>query len=96
MLDSYPWAKSEPDTPISRAVRSSYERMDRRTNPYPLVPWCAPFYLFDRILGIPWAAGGLGLSGGSHAPDEFATVSGLRDHIAGTAETLLALAEEAA
>jgi acetylornithine deacetylase/succinyl-diaminopimelate desuccinylase-like protein len=96
MLDSYPWAKSEPDTPISRAVRASYERMGRRANPYPIVPWCAPFYVFDRILGIRWASGGLGLSGGSHAPDEFAAVAGLRDHIAGAAETLLAFGDEAA
>jgi acetylornithine deacetylase/succinyl-diaminopimelate desuccinylase-like protein len=95
-LDSYPWAKSEPDTPVSRALRSSYARMGRRANPYPIVPWCAPFYVFDRILGIPWASGGLGHSGGSHAPDEFATVAGLRDHIAGAAETLVAFAEEAA
>jgi acetylornithine deacetylase/succinyl-diaminopimelate desuccinylase-like protein len=95
-LDSYPWAKSEPDTAISRAIRTSYERLDRRPNPYPMVPWCAPFYVFDRILGIPWAAGGLGFSGGSHAPDEFATVAGLRDHIVGAAETLLAFSEEAA
>jgi acetylornithine deacetylase/succinyl-diaminopimelate desuccinylase-like protein len=95
-LESYPWAKSEPDTPISRAIRVSYERMGRRANPYPMVPWCAPFYVFDRILGIPWASGGLGHSGGSHGPDEFASVQGLRDHIVGTAETLLAFAEEAA
>jgi acetylornithine deacetylase/succinyl-diaminopimelate desuccinylase-like protein len=96
MLESYPWAKAEPDTAISRAVRISYARLDRRANPYPIVPWCAPFYVFDRILGIPWAAGGLGLSGGSHGPDEFASVTGLRDHIVGAAETLVAFAEEAA
>ena len=96
MLESYPWAKSEPDTAISRAIRASYARLDRRANPYPIVPWCAPFYVFDRILGIPWASGGLGLSGGSHGPDEFASVAGLRDHIVGAAESLLAFAEEAA
>jgi acetylornithine deacetylase/succinyl-diaminopimelate desuccinylase-like protein len=93
MLDSYPWAKSEPASPVAAAMRSSYERMGRRALPYPMAPWCAPFHVFDRILGIPWASGGLGHSGGAHAPDEFATVAGLREHIVGVAEFCLAFAE---
>jgi acetylornithine deacetylase/succinyl-diaminopimelate desuccinylase-like protein len=93
MLDSYPWARSDPDSPVAAAMRSSYERMGRRALPYPMAPWCAPFYVFDRILGMPWASGGLGHSGGAHAPDEFATVAGLREHIVGVAEFCLAFAE---
>jgi acetylornithine deacetylase/succinyl-diaminopimelate desuccinylase-like protein len=93
MLDSYPWAKSDPHSPVGAAMRSSYERMGRRALPYPMAPWCAPFYVFDRILGIPWASGGLGHSGGAHAPDEFATVDGLREHIVGVAEFCLAFAD---
>jgi acetylornithine deacetylase/succinyl-diaminopimelate desuccinylase-like protein len=61
--------------------------------PYPLAPWCAPFYVFDRIMGLPWASGGLGYSGGAHGPDEFASVEGLQQHIVGVAEFLLAYAE---
>jgi len=38
-------------------------------------------------------AGGLGHSGGAHGPDEFASVEGLRQHILGAAEFLLAFAE---
>lgn len=93
MLDSYPWAKSEPGSPVAAAMRASYERLGRRALPYPMAPWCAPFYVFDRILGIPWASGGLGHSGGAHAPDEFASVAGLREHIVGVAEFCLAFAE---
>lgn len=92
-LESYPWAKAAPDSAVARAMRSSYERLGRRALPYPMAPWCAPFYVFDRILGIPWVSGGLGHSGGAHAPDEFATVAGLREHILGVAEFLLAFAE---
>jgi acetylornithine deacetylase/succinyl-diaminopimelate desuccinylase-like protein len=95
MLDSYPWAKSEPDSSVARAMRASYERLDHRVLPYPMAPWCAPFYIFDRILGIPWATGGLGHSGGAHAPDEFASVEGLKEHIKGVAEFCLAYAEPA-
>jgi acetylornithine deacetylase/succinyl-diaminopimelate desuccinylase-like protein len=93
MLDSYPWAKSEPDSAVARAMRVSYERLGRQVLPYPMAPWCAPFYIFDRILGIPWASGGLGHSGGAHAPDEFVSVEGLKEHIMGVAEFCLAAAD---
>jgi acetylornithine deacetylase/succinyl-diaminopimelate desuccinylase-like protein len=93
MLDSYPWAKSEPGSAVAAAMRASYQRLGRRALPYPMAPWCAPFYVFDRILDIPWASGGLGHSGGAHAPDEFASVDGLREHIVGVAEFCLAFAE---
>jgi acetylornithine deacetylase/succinyl-diaminopimelate desuccinylase-like protein len=92
-LDSYPWGKSDPGSVVGRAMRRSYERAGARTLPWPMAPWCAPFYLFDRALGIPWVAGGLGHSGGAHGPDEFATVDGLRQHIVGAAEFLVAMAE---
>jgi acetylornithine deacetylase/succinyl-diaminopimelate desuccinylase-like protein len=93
MLDSYPWAKAEPDSAVARAMRASYERVGRQVLPYPMAPWCAPFYIFDRILEIPWVTGGLGHSGGAHAPDEFASVEGLKEHIVGVAEFCLAAAE---
>jgi acetylornithine deacetylase/succinyl-diaminopimelate desuccinylase-like protein len=93
MLDSYPWGKAEPGSIVERAIRASYERGGKRPVPYPLAPWCAPFYVFDRILGVPWVSGGLGYSGGAHGPDEFASVDGLREHIVGAAEFLVAFAE---
>jgi acetylornithine deacetylase/succinyl-diaminopimelate desuccinylase-like protein len=93
MLDSYPWGKSRTGSTVELAMRASYERLGLRTNPYPMAPWCAPFYLFDRVLDIPWASGGAGHSGGAHGPDEFATVEGLRQHIVGAAEFLVAFGE---
>lgn len=93
MLEGYPWAKAPPDSAVARAMRASYRRLGVLPLPYPMAPWCAPFYVFDRILGIPWASGGLGRSGGAHAPDEFATVEGLEEHVLGAAELLRAFAE---
>jgi acetylornithine deacetylase/succinyl-diaminopimelate desuccinylase-like protein len=92
-LDSYPWGKADPDSTVATAMRTSYGRAGVTPLPWPMAPWCAPFYLFDRALGIPWASGGLGHSGGAHAPDEFATVEGLRQHIVGAAEFLVSFAE---
>jgi acetylornithine deacetylase/succinyl-diaminopimelate desuccinylase-like protein len=91
--DHYPWAKSDPESVVAAAMRASYERLGRRVLPYPMAPWCAPFFVFDRVLGIPWASGGLGISGGAHGPDEFASVEGLREHILGVAEFLVAFGE---
>jgi acetylornithine deacetylase/succinyl-diaminopimelate desuccinylase-like protein len=92
MLDSYPWGKADPTSAVARAMRASYEAVGVRVLPYPMAPWCAPFYVFDRILGIPWVTGGVGHSGGAHAPDEFASVEGLRQHIVAAAEFLLSFA----
>lgn len=95
LLDSYPWGKADPGSAVARAMRASYRRMGRTVLPYPMAPWCAPFYVFDRILGIPWASGGVGHSGGAHGPDEFAAVEGLKEHIVGVAEFCRAFAEMA-
>jgi hypothetical protein len=58
------------------AMRASYQALGRTLLPYPLAPWCAPYYVFDRILGLPWASGGVGHAAGAHGPDEYATLVG--------------------
>jgi acetylornithine deacetylase/succinyl-diaminopimelate desuccinylase-like protein len=78
------------------ALRASYQALGRRPLPYPLAPWCAPSYVFDRILGLPWAAGGVGHAAGAHGPDEYATLAGLQEHVVGAAAFLLAYAAGAA
>jgi acetylornithine deacetylase/succinyl-diaminopimelate desuccinylase-like protein len=92
MLESYPWAKAPPGNRSELALRASYRALGRRPLPYPLAPWCAPYYVFDRILGLPWAAGGVGHAAGAHGPDEYATVAGLQEHVVGAAAFLLAYA----
>ena len=92
LLDAYPWAKAPPGNRSEVAMRASYQAMGRTTLPYPLAPWCAPYYVFDRILGLPWASGGLGHAAGAHGPDEYATLAGLEEHIVGAAAFLLAYA----
>ena len=92
MLESYPWAKAPPGNRSELALRASYRALGRRPLPYPLAPWCAPYYVFDRILGLPWAAGGVGHAAGAHGPDEYATLAGLQEHVVGAAAFLLAYA----
>ena len=91
-LDRYPWAKAPPGNAVALAIQESYAALGRGWQHYPLAPWCAPYYVFDRILGIPWASGGVGHAGGAHGPDEYATIEGLKEHIVGVAAFLFAYA----
>jgi acetylornithine deacetylase/succinyl-diaminopimelate desuccinylase-like protein len=91
-LDRYPWAKAPPGNPVALAIEDSYRALGRSWQHYPLAPWCAPYYVFDRILGIPWASGGVGHAAGAHGPDEYATLAGLKEHILGAAAFLFAYA----
>jgi hypothetical protein len=93
LLDAYPWAKAPPGNRSEAAMRASYRALGRDALPYPLAPWCAPYFVFDRILGLPWASGGVGHAAGAHGPDEYATLAGLEEHIVGAAAFLLAYAD---
>ena len=96
VLDTYPWAKAPPDSGVAAALRASYDALGRVPLPYPLAPWCAPYFVFDRILGLPWVCGGAGHAAGAHGPDEYATLAGLEEHVVGVAAFLLAYAARAA
>jgi acetylornithine deacetylase/succinyl-diaminopimelate desuccinylase-like protein len=52
-----------------------------RPQVWPSAPWWAPFYLFEQVLGLPFASGGAGHAGRAHATDEYATIAGLRAHM---------------
>ena len=93
LLDAYPWAKAPPGKRSEAAMRASYRALGRNALPYPLAPWCAPYFVFDRVLGLPWASGGVGHAAGAHGPDEYATLAGLEEHIVGAAAFLLAYAD---
>jgi acetylornithine deacetylase/succinyl-diaminopimelate desuccinylase-like protein len=90
VLDAYPAAKAPARNRPAEALRASYDALGLRPLPYPLAPWCAPYHVFDRVLGLPWAVGGAGHAAGAHGPDEYAAVEGLREHIVSAAAFLLA------
>jgi acetylornithine deacetylase/succinyl-diaminopimelate desuccinylase-like protein len=96
MVESYPWAKAAPGNRAARALRASYAALGLAPLPYPLAPWCAPYFVFDRVLGLEWAAGGAGHAAGAHGPDEYATLAGLEEHVVSAAAFLLAFAREPA
>jgi acetylornithine deacetylase/succinyl-diaminopimelate desuccinylase-like protein len=48
---------------------------------YPVAPWWAPYFLFERTLRLPFAVGGAGHAGRAHAADEYASIEGIREHM---------------
>ena len=52
-----------------------------------------PYYLYTDMLGLDFAWGGLGSAGGSHGPDEWCSIDGLRALQKSVATFLTAFAE---
>ena len=78
-ISAYNWSRSKIDEPAVQALIAAEREMG-----YPVEPWVtlagsAPFSLFQSMLGLPIAFGGLGHGGRVHSPNEYATVKGLKD-----------------
>ena len=75
---SYPWSRTSIDTQVVQAMIETYKYHGVEPQILPISSSATPYYLFSQVLGIPYVWGGLGRAGRSHAPDEFASVEGLR------------------
>jgi acetylornithine deacetylase/succinyl-diaminopimelate desuccinylase-like protein len=73
-----PPSRTTADSPVARAMVESQRDVGPPPLVWPSAPWWAPFYLFEQVLGVPFASGGAGHSGRAHAADEYATIAGLR------------------
>jgi acetylornithine deacetylase/succinyl-diaminopimelate desuccinylase-like protein len=76
-----PPSRTTANSPVARAMVESQRDAGPQPQVWPSAPWWAPFYLFERVLGLPFASGGVGHAGRAHAADEYATISGLRAHM---------------
>jgi len=79
VINKYPWSKVSVEEPIVQALIGACRELGRDPAVYPLNIGSAPFYLFDRVLGIPYVFGGLGHGSRQHSSNEYFTVSGLLD-----------------
>ena len=59
----------------------------------PIEASATPYYLYKDVLGMDFAWGGLGDAGGSHGPDEWCSIDGLKDLQKSVATFLTAFAE---
>jgi len=76
-LHGYPWAKTDPDSPIARAHVEALKSFGYPVEVWPHAPGTGPWYLFtDPPLSLPCVIGGLGVGGRAHAPDEYFVIQG--------------------
>jgi acetylornithine deacetylase/succinyl-diaminopimelate desuccinylase-like protein len=76
-----PPSRTTAGSPVARAMVESQRDVGPQPQVWPSAPWWAPFYLFEQVLGLPFASGGAGHAGRAHAADEYATIAGLRAHM---------------
>ncbi len=91
----YPAARTPLEAPVVQAMLAAYRALGVEPVIEPIEPSATPYYLYTDVLGVPFVWGGLGWAGGSHGPDEWCSVQGLRDLMRSTAGFLHAFAEQA-
>lgn len=89
-----PAARTPLKAPVVQALVATYHAHGYEPHIYPLEPSATPYYLFTEILGLDFAWGGLGAAGGSHGPDEWCSVAGLKDMEQSLATYLVAFAQQ--
>jgi acetylornithine deacetylase/succinyl-diaminopimelate desuccinylase-like protein len=78
ILADYPASRTDLHSEVFQAMLAAYRHHGYEPQVLPLMASASPYYLFSQVLGIPYVWGGLGRAGGSHVPNEFATLEGLK------------------
>ena len=79
VLNNYYWSKVSIKEPVVQAMLRSYDQMGKRVRVEPINPGSAPYWIFERVLGIPYVTGGLGHGARQHSSNEYCTVQGILD-----------------
>ena len=79
VINKYLWSKVSPREPVVQAMLEVYRFFGKEPALQPLNIGSAPFYAFDRILGIPYVFGGMGHGGRAHSSNEYCVVNGILD-----------------
>jgi acetylornithine deacetylase/succinyl-diaminopimelate desuccinylase-like protein len=95
MDSGYPAARTPLEAPVVQAMIAGYRALGFEPTIQPIEASATPYYLYSDVLGLDFVWGGLGSAGGSHGPDEWCSVQGLRDLSRSAAVFLAAFAESA-
>jgi len=79
VLNKYPWSKVSIDEPVVQAMLQTYKQLGYRVKVEPINLGSAPYWIFERVLGIPYITGGLGHGSRQHSSNEYCTVQGILD-----------------
>ena len=74
----YPGARTPFGAPVIQAQVEAYRAHGFEPEVRTVEASATPYYLFTDVLGLNFAWGGLGTAGGSHGPDEWCSVAGLK------------------
>jgi acetylornithine deacetylase/succinyl-diaminopimelate desuccinylase-like protein len=77
--DAYTWAKTDFSEDIVQKMLQAYRLHGIEPEVWPMSTFAAPYFAFQRILGMPVVCGGLGHGGRAHVSNEYMSVTGLKD-----------------
>jgi len=78
LKSGYPGARTSLSAPVVQALMATYRSHGFEPTIHAINPSATPYYLYTEVLGLEFAYGGLGAAGGSHGPDEWCSVAGLK------------------
>ncbi len=85
-------AKTDPDSWIAQSAIEAVQAHGKDPEVWPSSGGTMPAFAFDEYLHLPWVATGLGHGAHAHAPNEYASIDGMRRFIAGEASLVYAAA----
>src|SRR2546426_6052875 len=85
-------AKTDPDSWIARSAIEAVQAHGKEPEVWPSSGGTMPAFAFDEYLHLPWVATRLGHGAHAHAPNEYASIDGMRRFIAGEASLVYAVA----
>src|SRR5437667_3801820 len=88
-------AKTDPDSWIARVAIDAIRANGREPEVWPSSGGTMPAFAFDQYLKLPRVATGLGHGSRAHAPNEYASIEGMKRFIAGEASLVYAAARGA-
>ncbi|MCC7362478.1 MAG: M20/M25/M40 family metallo-hydrolase [Anaerolineales bacterium] len=90
----YGAARTPVTAPVVQALIASYRAHGFEPLVRPMEASATPYYLYTDVLGLDFAWGGLGNAGGSHGPDEWCSIAGLKALTKSVATFLTAFAAQ--
>lgn len=72
----YDWCRCSVKEPVVQAMIRSFRAFGGEPSIWPTSGGSVPFYVFSRILGLPFTMGGMGHSSLAHSPNEYMVVEG--------------------
>ena len=89
-------AKTDPDSWIAKAALDAVQAHGKEPEIWPSSGGTMPAFAFDGYLKLPWVSTGLGHGSHAHAPNEYASIEGMKRFMAGEASLVYAAAKRGA